>query len=358
MNKELEQLIADATPFNALPLLFHVLGRNNISISQNLVSLSRIQYIHNYLSTTLILRELKKVLSLLAERAVEVIVLKGAALANNLYPNLGLRPIRDVDFLIRREELTQVIEIMCHLGYQRHRPPARDGIVNFQEEVAYVKYGEFPIVMDAHLTLVGQYPYSVKIEAEGLWSRAKRVNLAGIDTLTLCPEDSLLHLCLHQFQHCQTFWLIPACDIAKLIRHYQDRLDWRVFLNRVFEFELCLPVKYSLRKTFEVFHFPIPGFVFNELNLYKPSRFENMFFALLSSSNGHVGPGILSKLLTIPGISQKIRYLFSIIFPSRKWLMSYYASSNTKPLSLYARHMKSVFMTGYKVLLRFVFWAK
>ena len=358
MNKELEQLVEDARPYNAIPLLFHVLGRDNVSMSQNLASLSRIQYIQNYLSTTLLLRELKDVLSSLVDRGVEVIVLKGAALVTNLYPDLGLRPMRDIDLLIHRKELAQAIEILYDLGYQRHLPPARNGIENLQGEVVCVKDGEFPIVIEPHWTLGPEYPYSGRIKAEGLWHRATRINLAGVDALALCPEDALLHLCLHQFQHCQSFWLIPACDIAELIRHYQGGLDWEAFLNRVLEFGLCLPVQYSLKKTFELFHPPIPGFVFDELTSYKPSRFENRLFTLLVSLSGPVGGGNLAKLLTIPGIAQKLRYLCSILLPSKEWLMSYYSSSNPKPWSLYALHMKNVFLMGSKVLLRFAFWGK
>jgi len=358
MNKELEQLVEDARPYNAIPLLFHVLGRDNVSMSQNLASLSRIQYIQNYLSTTLLLRELKAVLSSLVVRGVEVIVLKGAALVTNLYPDLGLRPMRDIDLLIHRKELAQAIEILYDLGYQRHLPPARNGIENLQGEVVCVKDGEFPIVIEPHWTLGPEYPYSGRIKAEGLWHRATRINLAGVDALALCPEDALLHLCLHQFQHCQNFWLIPACDITELVRHYQDCLDWKVFLNRVIEFELCLPVRYSLEKTFKVFHSPIPGFVFNELSSYKPSRFENRIFTFLSSPNGSIGPGSLIKLLTLPGISQKLHYLGSVLFPSKEWLLSYYSSSYTKPLSLYALHMKNTLLTGFKVLSRFVFRGK
>ena len=165
MNKELEQLVENARPCNAIPLLFHVLGRDNVSMSQNLASLSRIQYIQNYLSTTLLLRELKDVLSSLVDRGVEVIVLKGAALVRNLYPDLGLRPMRDIDLLIHRKELPQAIEILYDLGYQRHLPPARNGIENLQGEVVCVKDGEFPIVIEPHWTLGPEYPYSGRIKA-------------------------------------------------------------------------------------------------------------------------------------------------------------------------------------------------
>jgi len=358
MNKELEQLVEDATLWNALPLLFHVLGKDSIPIPRSLLSLSRTQYMQNYLSITLLLRELRDVLSSSAERGVEVIVLKGAALSADLYPNLGLRPLHDIDLLIHRKELAQLIEILCTLGYERCPPPARDGIENFQGALSFVKDGEFPLVIEPHWTLGPPYPYSGRIEPEGLWHRARRVNLAGVDTLVLCPEDSLLHVCLHLLQHSQRFRLIPACDIAELIRLYQGSLDWEAFLNRALEFELCLPVQYSLKKAFELFHPPIPGFVFNELSSYEPSRFENRLFALHASLSGPVGPVNLAKLLTIPGISQKLRYLSYILLPSKEWLMSYYSSSNPKPLSLYALHIKNVFLTGPKVFFHFAFRAK
>ena len=348
----------DAKLWNALPLLFHVLGKDNIPIPRSLLSLSRTQYIQNYLSITLLLRELREVLSSSAERGVEVIVLKGAALSPNLYPNLGLRPLRDIDLLIQRKELAQLVEILCTLGYERYPPPARDGIEYLEGELTFVKDGGFPLVIELHWTLGPPYPYSGRIKPEGLWHRARRVNLAGVDTLVLCPEDSLLHACLHLTHHSQGFRLIPACDIAELIRHHQGSLDWEAFLNRALEFELCLPVQYSLKKAFELFHPPIPGFVFNELSAYEPSRFENRLFALHASLSSPVGPGNLVKLLTIPGISQKLRYLSSILLPSKEWLMCYYSSSNPKPLNLYALHIKNVFLTGPKVLFHFAFRAK
>jgi hypothetical protein len=357
--EELEQLIVDARQCHALPLLFHVLGKDNILIPQSVVSLSRTQYFQNYLTATLLLRELKNVLGSLAERDIEVIVLKGAALATTLYPNLGLRPMRDIDLLVHQEELAQVIEILDALGYQSYPPPARHGIEKFQGEVSCVKDGEFPIVIEPHWTLGPAYPYSGRIKAEGLWHRARRLDLAGTDTLVLCPEDCLLHLCLHLFHHRrQSYWLISACDMVELIRHYQGDLDWKAFLNRALEFGLCLPVQYSLKRNFELLHSPIPDFVFDELSSYEPGRFESRLFALLSSPNAAVGVGNLSKLLTIPGLRQKLRYLSSILFPSKEWLRSYYSGSNSSLLGLYGVHAKNVFLTGPKVLFTFAFKQK
>jgi hypothetical protein len=153
-------------------------------------------------------------------------------------------------------------------------------------------------------------------------------------------------------QHGQSFRLIPACDIAELIRRYQGSLDWRAFLNRVLEFELCLPVQYSLKKSFELFHPPVPDFVFSELSSYEPSRFEKRVFGLLAGLNGPVGEKNLAKLLTIPGIANKLRYFGSVTFPSREWLMSYYPSVGPNRFKLYTAHMKNVLKTGSKILFR------
>jgi len=70
---------------------------------------------------------------------------------------------------------------------------------------------------------------------EGVWKRARKARVAGVDALVLCPEDSLLHLCLHLFQHRRGGWLTSSCDIAELANHHRDRLDWQAFLRSVFE---------------------------------------------------------------------------------------------------------------------------
>lgn len=356
MSGKLEQAINSAKLHNALPLLFHILGKEKID--DTLLPLYRKQYIQNYLSITFLLRELGAVLSSLTEEAIDVIMLKGAALSIDVYPSPGLRPMRDIDLLFHREDLARALSTLSMLGYKRYLPPARNGIEKFQGEITYVKQGDPHIVIEPHWTLGPEYPYSRRIDAAGLWHRAKRVNLAGIDTRVLCPEDTLLHLCLHLFQHCQSFWLIPACDITELTRHYQDSLDWDAFLNRVLEFELCLPVQYSLNITSELFHSRIPDFIFNELGLYNPNLLERRLFVLLANLNGPFGPGNLVKFLTIPGITQKLRYLYSIFFPSKEWLISYYSGYNYKRWRLYAQHMRKIFLRGPKVLFSFAFGKK
>jgi hypothetical protein len=50
----------------------------------------------------------------------------------------------------------------------------------------------------------------------GIWEIARKTRIAGVDTLVLCPEDFLIHLCLHLMQHIQDSGFFCPADIAEL----------------------------------------------------------------------------------------------------------------------------------------------
>jgi hypothetical protein len=61
-----------------------------------------------------------------------------------------------------------------------------------------------------------------------VWARAQPVRIADTETWSLCPEDLLLHLCLHATFHRkfvqEHVGLRPFCDIAETVRTLG--LDW------------------------------------------------------------------------------------------------------------------------------------
>jgi hypothetical protein len=187
-----------------------------------------------------------------------------------------------------------------------------------------------------------------------LWQQTKKVQLDGINTLVLCPENTILNLCLHLFQHQKSIWLINACDIAELIQRYGGTIDWEVLLNKVIGYRLCLPVRYSLNQTLELFQSHVPDFVLNELNAYKPGRFERTIANLSVSFTDPQGPENLATLITVPGIAKKVLYLCAIFFPSREWVINSYSGYNNPLPILYMRHIMIVFSVGLKGLFHFI----
>jgi hypothetical protein len=320
-----------------LPLLHYILKRSNSKLVFSSDTIGEIRRLHLAIlvRNAFLFSELKKLLDAFTNAGIGAMLLKGAMM-EGIYP-AGLRPFTDIDFLISREKLKQVIEILVSLGYQPRVPPLRPGTEDLQSGMNYVKPGKLLMAVEPHLTLGAPYPYAGRIEAEGLWQRARRVNIAGLDTLILSPEDSLLHACLHLLQHHHSGWFASSCDIVELIYHFKGMLDWEVFLRRVFEFRLYLPVLYSLKSVSGLFEAPIPAFVLEQLGRYKPPRLETFVFGLLTAP-GQDGPGgmrMLASLLAMSGVRLKFRYLRAVLLPSREFMLSRYAVTDTGRLPWY-----------------------
>jgi hypothetical protein len=256
--------------------------------------------------------------------------------------------------LIRRKDLPVTKELFLALGYRRSAPAARDIIEEFHGEITFVKEDDPSVMIEPHWMLSPEYTYSRNINTEDLWQRSRKVTIAGVDTLVLCTEDALLHLCLHLFLHSRSMWLVNACDIDGLIRYYNSSIDWAAFLSRVVHYKLCFPVRYGLNTTVEAFGSSVPEFVLRELTAYKASRLELSIAHILTNYTGAFGPESLATLLTIPGIRQKVRYLFAIFFPSREWLLSRYTISPAIPPAMYIVHIGNVILNSFKGLFHLI----
>jgi hypothetical protein len=68
------------------------------------------------------------------------------------------------------------------------------------------------------------------IDYAGFWRRAQRMNFAGVDMLTLAPEDELVSLSIHGGN--EMWWSIKwACDTAALVGSH-PHLDWMDIVER------------------------------------------------------------------------------------------------------------------------------
>jgi hypothetical protein len=350
MSSTVEHLINAAKSYNALPLLLHVLGEENIHLDEEAHSLYRKQYIHNSLSSIVLLKELASLLILLKERGIDVILLKGAALSTDLYPEPGIRPMRDIDFLIQKKDIPGTEELFLASGYRRSAPLAHNIIKEFHGEIAFIKETDPSVIIEPHWMISPEYAYSCKVDTEDLWKRSRKTRLAGIETLVLSTEDALLHICLHLFLHSRGMWLVNACDIDGLIRHYNSSIDWDALLARAVRYNLCLPVRYGLNATVEAFASPVPGYVLRELATYKADRREQSIAHILMTYTGPFGPETLATLLAIRSIKQKVRYLYAVFFPSREWLAFRYPISPALRPVLSAVHLGNILLIGIKGL--------
>ena len=184
--------------------------------------------------------QLAPLLRALAGQGIEVIVLKGAFLAETVYAERALRSMGDADLLVRHADLARVDQILRALGWQQRvaddpSSPRQAGghqLQTFKRDSARV---------EVHWNIEDdESPFA--IDVDGLWARAHPARIAGVSVLALSPEDLLLHLCLHtSYNH---GWLQfeaglrPLVDIGATLWHFGNRIDWDVFGRRAVEWKV------------------------------------------------------------------------------------------------------------------------
>lgn len=172
-------------------------------------------------------KELQKLLTALKTEGIPLILLKGIYLADAVYGNPGVREMIDIDVLARSGDLQQIADILTEMGYAAVQPVCVAAAMQSGNHLpAMLKEGHAGFEIHWNLTSPCD---GVPIDPAGLWERAVPVRIHGFDALALCPEDLLLHLCLHTaYQHLFAFGLRPSCDIAETIERFGAGIDWRM----------------------------------------------------------------------------------------------------------------------------------
>lgn len=268
-----DSLIEQSSWHSVMPLLYQsakALGPG-ISIADSVLQRLREKYLHSALENLRRYRQLSELLRALQSDGIPVIALKGAHLAKVVYGNIALRPMSDIDLLVKKEDLPGVEEKMFGLGYG-YGPFAfanKSWIAERTGNLAYMP-AKNGAVVEIHWSIGPTSPFN--IDTEGLWERARPTTINGTPVSVLSPEDLLLHLCLHtSFQNAFVTGLLPFCDIVKTIRHYRDELDWEEVQRRVSQWDVARPVYLTLNLARELLRAAVPDELLDKI---RPNDFD------------------------------------------------------------------------------------
>ncbi len=169
--------------------------------------------------------ELSKLLAVLQKNAIPIIVLKGAYLAEIVYGNIALRPMSDVDLLVKKQDLARSQQKLLQAGFSPRNSR---------------------LVLDLHWCI--ENSLTDFIDMEKIWENAQPAVVAGVEVLVLSPEDLIVHLCLHlAFHHLfRVAGLRSLCDIRETIKYYSPQIEWQQIRSRAREWGVsnvvCLPL--------------------------------------------------------------------------------------------------------------------
>lgn len=157
---------------------------------------------------------------------IPVIVLKGMALAETAYPNPALRPMEDLDLMVRASDLDGTVQVLRDAGYRE----AWHGFPDFEREDGLID-------VDLHTGLIHGGLLPTRREVQGiqtdvLWTAAQPASIGGAPALVLAPHHQLFHLCSHLLYHHGLQGLLWHADVLALVGRHPDLLSADL-LNRL-----------------------------------------------------------------------------------------------------------------------------
>ncbi len=260
-----QALVAEANGQGVAPLIYWKLSQaGKLSFLPDFARASlREAYAATWMANQKILQELELLARLFNEAGIPVVVLKGACFALTIYPDIGLRPMGDLDILVPKAKLDQAVQIAREQGYVNAVPDAAPGLNDLIGHHACLRKLESPTnLLEIHDSLVAEQFFTYAAPMGWFWEQTQPLEHAKYPNLhMLTPTAQVLFAAAHaMLQHgAQNAPLRWFYDIDQLIRVYQDKLDWDALISQARVFEWGSALSAALAQTEKLFDTPIPA---------------------------------------------------------------------------------------------------
>jgi hypothetical protein len=250
-----QELPAQAELHGMAPLLWHHIHQAGISIPLKTEQTLKGLYLRHRIFNQAHTQALLEITALFEQAGIRALVLKGLALAYQYYPDPALRPVSDIDLLLKATDVLPALDLLAGAGFQIPSPhstfglipkeltadaPLRDGISAHVELHHYDprQRSLADNTFDNEFTGFDSLPHSLAI-GEGL-------------VYAPDPMDTLRYLFRHFARHhfaataSKPLQLKWVADIISLVERHAETMDWAYLRRHDPSILNCLEVFYSL----------------------------------------------------------------------------------------------------------------
>lgn len=138
------------------------------------------------------------VLQEMQNRGIEVIILKGNAIAQEYFGDIGYKPMNDIDFLIRKADIDKTLKVFSDYKLLSAAPLEED--IQKQSKMSHHAPPFFTKNMDVFFGThwnIAAPTRGLSIPLEEFWKEKEAFQLEGQTFFRLSPLHFLFHLCVH-----------------------------------------------------------------------------------------------------------------------------------------------------------------
>lgn len=316
------------------PLLHHRLSQLGLTaaLPDDAVRSLRLTYLRTAALNTRLYHRLGIVLRELRRRSIPAIVLKGAYLAEAVYGNVGLRPMGDMDVLVRLVDIERLEGVLAGAGLHPLTGWSELDVVT-KRHVNYASAGGEHF--EFHHDLLPTTILPTHFDLDALWAAAVETEIAGEPALALSPPDLLLHLCAHLFVHVEFWGLRGLCDISETIHHVGPKMDWSAVINRSRRGSLDRCVYLALQAIEALLEVPLPDSLLSTL---QPAGMPQSALATIleraTTTDNVSRPAPFLQLWGHDSFDRKMARLKRTLFLPRWGMAAIYGIPSSSPLIL------------------------
>jgi hypothetical protein len=287
-----------------------------------------------------LLRELKEVLHRTNQGNTPVVLLQGIQLILEVYEDVGLRPMTDIDLWVLKKNYASLADIMTGLGYERN-PLYPDTF----------RKGSTTVDVHTHLLWADRIRSRRFLFAstdEEVFHRCRVVDVEGEAGRCLSQYDQVLYLGLHALKHRfeRLVWLV---DIKNIVSRWAAS-DWKTLHDRAIEFGQGKIPSYVLFLLSHLFDYAP-----SKAAPWTPERRVSLIErrALMGRVKGDALPLWAPLFLFSSGGSPGTRLCFILetLFPRPQVLRQVFPSPlGAKPWKLYVRRIFQILQMSYLTL--------
>lgn len=334
------------------PLLHAALQLPGLPVPPTVAANLHATYWQNHFRNRALLAELARILDAADAARVDAMPLKGAVLAPLYYPTAALRPLSDLDFMIRPDGAARFAALLRDLGYREvyGRPALNPRIersllrewtfVRPTPETTFVVEYRVEPLDPALGTLLACDPTLVARllrHADGMWARARTEQCGEARRWRIAPEDLLLHVASHLATRHAGYRLLWLHDLCRITAAHADDLDWGFVATETRALRLQSPVFAALEAAHDWLDAPVP------LDTLRPSFFgtsrpvsmARVEHALIASYRAAHADADLTQepplhwwllagsLLRLRGIRPSLRAIRWMLLPDRAYIAAW-----------------------------------
>jgi len=194
---------------------------------------------------------------------VPVMLLKGLPLALHAYPDLGRRPMSDVDVLVPSADIGRAVDLLLQAGWVagEQRPLPRSWRARHSAPLVHPDGGHIDVHHVPGVPFMGATEGRTSVPE--VWAGQRPSELAGRPVALPAPEDLLLNVIVHGLTSIPGWSSRWVADAVVLLRTHE--VDWGRLVDHAHRHRVVLPVRSALRYLEDVFDAAVPADVGWEL---------------------------------------------------------------------------------------------